>query len=71
MMDRNEKKIHASNIVAANAIRISSAAKEKPDEKVKEYFKRKPYHLIRKGQENEEECKTTNAEGKTEGHEQY
>ena len=52
-MDRNEKKIRASNIVAANAIRISSASKEKPDEKVKEYFKSKPYHLRKRGGNDE------------------
>lgn len=55
--DRNEKKIHADNIRRTNNIRIGLASKEKPTEKVKEYFRRKPYG----------KSEQTNADGKKEG----
>jgi hypothetical protein len=44
-MSRNisEKRLRADNIKRTNNIRIGRAAKEKPTEKVKEYFKRKAY----------------------------
>lgn len=51
---RNEKKIESSNIRIANTIRARRAEKEKPDEKVAEYFRSIPYHLRKRGEKNEQ-----------------
>lgn len=51
-LDKKQKKVYVDGIIAANAIRIKDCAKAKPNEKVKEYFKSKPYHM-RKGREDE------------------
>ena len=70
---RNEKKIEASNIRIANTIRARRAEKEKPDEKVAEYFRSIPYHLRKRGENNEQsqKSKESDAEGKATGNEQY
>ncbi len=56
-LDRNEKKIRDYAIRGTRYKLFAYAAKDKPTEKVKEYFRRKPY----------EPCKKTNADGEEKG----
>lgn len=70
---RNEKKIESCNIRICNTIRAKRAEKEKPYEKVDEYFRSVPYHLRKRG-ENNEQSKThqeSDAEGKATWNEQH
>lgn len=42
-LDKNKKKIQAADIKTTTKIRADKAAKEKPSEKVAEFFKRKAH----------------------------
>lgn len=68
--DSKKKKLHAYNIKTTNTIRANLATKAIPSKHAEECFRAKPYQLREKGQENEK-GKKTNANGKTEGHEQH